>query len=107
GGTRGLGWEGARAQAAAGKGRPRDRPAERAADDEGAGFGHGCLRTVPALPLPLLQGERVGVRGLSANLLHVEAPLTPPLSPQGRGEGAQAPSKGHASAHEISSWPGL
>src|SRR5262249_59747212 len=37
-------------------------------------------RTLPALPLPLLQGERVGVRGLSASHTLVEAPLTPTLS---------------------------
>ena len=37
--------------------------------------------TVPALPLPLLQGERVGVRGPSASRARVEAPLTPTLSP--------------------------
>src|SRR5262249_21204531 len=40
-----------------------------------------------ALPLPL-QGEKVGVRGLSAREMPVEAPLTPTLSPRRAGRGS-------------------
>src|SRR5262249_62177690 len=41
---------------------------------------------------PFFRGEKVGVRGPSASALFAEAPLTPTLSPQERGEGAQTQS---------------
>src|SRR5882672_2180171 len=69
-----------------------------------------CVRpsTMPALPLLLLlsspsrffgpffggRGSGVGVSPQVAKSAFVEAPLTPTLSPQERGEGAQAEMRG-------------
>src|SRR5215471_376497 len=65
-----------------------DRTAGRGSLAEPAASVQDCgSGTASALPLPLLQGERVGVRG-SASPLLVEAPLTPTLSPRRAGRGS-------------------